>query len=165
MNDIPISTQKAKLLRRQLYDLLSFIDTTLVTAERERDGQKVDVPEKCPCCGNMHSFFHLHHILPRSVGGIDEPSNIIRLCEICHSKIHMRQNTSLSTLIKAGIKKARENGAIPGRPKKLSAEVHKKVMELRAQGLSYRQIAKDVEISKGTVCRIVKNKYGGYDKV
>ena len=40
----------------------------------------------CWCCG--HSTIHLQkcHLTPRSLGGSDDPSNIVPLCSLCHDK-------------------------------------------------------------------------------
>ncbi len=47
----------------------------------DRDGYK------CQLCGAKQDL-HLHHIVPRSKGGVDRPENLITLCSECHSKVH-----------------------------------------------------------------------------
>lgn len=47
----------------------------------ERDG------EQCNECGNRHHL-HMHHITPLSQGGSNKVSNLILLCENCHSEEH-----------------------------------------------------------------------------
>ena len=47
----------------------------------ERDG------EQCSKCGNWGRL-HLHHIKPLSKGGSNKITNLILLCESCHSKEH-----------------------------------------------------------------------------
>ena len=47
---------------------------------------------RCRCCGikpseKNHIKLHVHHIESRKTGG-DSPSNLIALCEQCHSKYH-----------------------------------------------------------------------------
>lgn len=60
----------------------------------------------CQDCGGFHAFcneysiylpvsdgeLHIHHIVPVSEGGGDEPSNLITLCEECHKKIHGKKS-------------------------------------------------------------------------
>ena len=51
---------------------------------RYRDGYKCQV-----CKGESGSdVLHVHHIVFRSQGGTDNPSNLITLCETCHKAIH-----------------------------------------------------------------------------
>jgi 5-methylcytosine-specific restriction endonuclease McrA len=40
---------------------------------------------KCELCGNGHGLLQVHHILPRRFGGNHEPSNLLVLCNGCHS--------------------------------------------------------------------------------
>jgi len=54
----------------------------------ERDGHC------CIKCGGK-SFLHVHHLIPRSEGGKDEPSNLVTFCEKCHSGIHIERQVFL----------------------------------------------------------------------
>lgn len=42
----------------------------------------------CQCCGKKHVRLEVHHIIFRSLGGTDDESNLITLCEKCHKAIH-----------------------------------------------------------------------------
>lgn len=42
---------------------------------------------RCQEC-NFYKHLEVHHIIPRSKGGSDEPSNLITLCQRCHAKKH-----------------------------------------------------------------------------
>ena len=42
----------------------------------------------CQCCGKKHVRLEVHHIIFRSMGGIDDERNLITLCEKCHKAIH-----------------------------------------------------------------------------
>jgi hypothetical protein len=42
----------------------------------------------CRACGTVHGVLHSHHIIPKSVGGGDEPENRVVLCSDCHYKVH-----------------------------------------------------------------------------
>ena len=55
---------------------------TLRTAVFTRDGYT------CQCCGRSvkdHAILHVYHIRYRSQGGIDQMSNLITVCEKCHT--------------------------------------------------------------------------------
>jgi ATP-dependent DNA helicase RecQ len=45
---------------------------------------------KCVECGNRSAATEtdVHHLLPRSAGGSDEPSNLVTLCDGCHAAHH-----------------------------------------------------------------------------
>ena len=49
--------------------------------------------KRCRKCNRSgeESTLHLHHILPRYLGGKDNPRNLITLCEECHKDAHSRQ--------------------------------------------------------------------------
>lgn len=73
----------------------------------------------------------------------------IPLCTPCHAKIH-GVTLSHPNLIREGLKAAKDRGQKLGRPRERpDAEIRR----LRDSGLSYRQIEKDLKISKGKVCR------------
>jgi hypothetical protein len=42
----------------------------------------------CMCCGSTKKPIDLHHIIHRSQGGTDDPSNLGPLCRECHEKHH-----------------------------------------------------------------------------
>ena len=66
-------------------------------------------------CGNCLSTenIHLHHIVPLALGGTNNLSNIIGLCEKCHGKIHGKNYNK--DLQKKGIAIARAQGKFKGR--------------------------------------------------
>jgi len=37
---------------------------------------------------------HLHHIIPRELGGSDKPCNLVYLCPNCHNKVFVPDSTS-----------------------------------------------------------------------
>ncbi len=49
---------------------------------RERDNFQ------CKLCGAFDRIIHVHHIIPLSRGGSNSYSNLISLCEKCHSSKH-----------------------------------------------------------------------------
>jgi len=54
---------------------------------RLRDGNR------CVICGRNDRPLHVDHIHPRSQGGLDLPSNLRTLCEVCHVKRHPNMST------------------------------------------------------------------------
>jgi len=71
---------------------------------------------KCINCGK--DAIHLHHVVPKSLGG-KEGTNLVPLCDECHSIIHGYSFTngviSHSELTKKGLERARANGKQLGR--------------------------------------------------
>lgn len=108
------------------------------------------------CCNCGAPADHRHHIVPRSVGGTDRPSNLAPLCERCHGLVHQTSFVRHRELVKKGIERARERGAKIGGRREAAvlaararkgegqerAESLRSVFEpLAAQGLSMRQMA------------------------
>ncbi|WP_161985815.1 HNH endonuclease [Ewingella americana] len=48
----------------------------------------------CGCCSDEFPITRreIHHKCPRFLGGSDDPSNLIDLCEACHHAIHQTSN-------------------------------------------------------------------------
>ena len=122
----------------------------------------VSTLHKCPCCHNDCKSIHRHHILPKVLGGVDEESNIIQCCEVCHGKIHGRDMLDHRQLTIEGLRKAKANGVKLGgaRPNSqrrhaaVKAKADKKADEMklilekhRSRGLSYRKIAEELNNS------------------
>jgi len=42
---------------------------------------------RCQEC-NFYKHLEVHHIIPKSKGGSDDPSNLVTLCQRCHAKEH-----------------------------------------------------------------------------
>lgn len=106
----------------------------------------------CSAC-LINKADHYHHIIPFVDGG----RTVIPVCETCHNKIHGLNFNNHSENIKLGIEKARLAGKQIG--KKMKNYDIMKFMELHNNGLSYRQIAKEMKISVGTVCNLFKRHY------
>ena len=79
---------------------------------------KQKLGETCCNCGTNVDIEY-HHIVPLSLGGNDIISNIAPICYKCHTLIHHGTTSiiSHSESIKAGIKKAQQNGTHCGRAK------------------------------------------------
>ena len=72
---------------------------------------------ECAACGATDNLQY-HHLIPRSMGGSDDETNLITLCGDCHAKAHgVRANWGHSELIRRGLqaKKARgeRTGSVP----------------------------------------------------
>ena len=81
--------------------------------------KKTKIGSKCVNCGSTEDLEY-HHVVPLAIGGNDVDSNIVCLCGYCHKMLHNATNANHinhSLLIKNGIKKARKDGKIVGRPK------------------------------------------------
>tara|TARA_R110000868_G_scaffold189585_2_gene432643 strand:- start:72 stop:467 length:396 start_codon:yes stop_codon:yes gene_type:complete len=64
---------------------------------------------RCKLCNKKSEHLELHHIIPKSRGGLDDKSNLIKLCSKCHGLAH---NVSFKNerggLIKEGVERKKE---------------------------------------------------------
>ena len=80
---------------------------------------------RCQGSGVEHdSQLHVHHRLPRSMGGRDDPANLVTLCSTCHAGLHLNLQVGLAsrTIRSWAIRIARlvdRNGEIPKNAKEL----------------------------------------------
>jgi len=110
--------------------------------------------KECFECGQ--EAHHDHHIIPKSLGG----TKTIPLCVTCHAKVHGRNAMADSTLIKAGIARAKAAGKqIGGRNKGCFNNVTraqiKTVKRQKAKGVAVSHIARDLGVSRPTIYRIL----------
>ncbi len=49
--------------------------------------------------GRLHGHIHLHHIVPRDLGGDDLPDNIVPLCPDCHDRVTRREADTCCLLV------------------------------------------------------------------
>lgn len=74
----------------------------------------------CVNCGYKHGeekSLQLHHIIPLSLGGTNRDTNIVALCESCHSQVHGLTALQLhKKMIKKGMANAKAQGKRVGRP-------------------------------------------------
>lgn len=114
----------------------------------------------CAVCGETEDLHH-HHIIPVIRGGGDEETNMITLCVTHHAWIHGLKPSmwnNHSSLVKAGLEKARANGSRIGRAP-ISDEIKNKVITLaETTAMSQQKIANKVGISVGKVCQILQEK-------
>lgn len=43
---------------------------------------------KCKLCNNETDYLEIHHIIPKSRGGLDTENNLINICVDCHGLVH-----------------------------------------------------------------------------
>ena len=71
--------------------------------------------DRCRRCGASGAVQRLytHHILPRTQGGSDNPSNLMLVCQSCHGKLEREAQRALVT-------SSRSNAPEPAKPKSVS---------------------------------------------
>ena len=133
------------------------------------------------CCAcRARKDLHYHHLVPKSVGGSDDDTNVITLCRHCHGKIHgKRKSFGASELIKEGIKKRRGKGlafgVLPYGMKRGKGDrivqdreqqkVIRKILKLRGEGVGYKTIHRQLGgiVSLTTLKRICYREDDNYD--
>lgn len=62
-----------------------------MTKKRQKAHKKqpkiLPTKKQCLFCGSIENLT-IHHIIPRSIGGTDDLSNLVWLCGECHQKLH-----------------------------------------------------------------------------
>lgn len=109
---------------------------------------------RCFECDVLTIHIHEHHVIPKSVGG----TKTVKLCDICHGKVHDRSFLNHRRLTKMGQDRARANGAKVGRPKKLTQETDSKILTALLEGSTPTDIAKIFGVSPSYISRLKNNK-------
>jgi len=82
------------------------------------------ITDFCVMCG-IKECLENHHIVPRSLGGLDNPENLLTLCYKHHREMHgvkSQHNVNMSELSKAALNKLKAQGVKLGpKHKKLTA--------------------------------------------
>lgn len=128
--------------------------------------EKTIIGRKCCNCGKEKDLEY-HHIVPLSMGGSNNLSNLCCLCYSCHSLIHFgeKKNISHSEATKAGLQRAKEKGIKLGQPKgiklitKKSIEAKQKIIELNYDfngSLNNEETYKKIGISRKTFYKYKK---------
>lgn len=71
----------------------------------------------CNCHADACDTVMFHHIIPLSLGGTNNLSNIAPLCGKCHGLVHGQKRENWKELQKIGIEKAKLEGKYKGRKK------------------------------------------------
>jgi 5-methylcytosine-specific restriction endonuclease McrA len=66
--------------------------------------EKVKAKFKYRCIICFRPYTHLHHIVPRSLGGKDEEDNLVTLCYSHHRKVHNSGATNWTDTLKQKVK-------------------------------------------------------------
>ena len=110
----------------------------------------------CALCGDTENLVH-HHVVPRSIGGSDEETNLLTVCPPCHGTVHgMTLPANIRELTKAGLARAKAEGRIGGRPAKMSREQLQKAAEMLVAGASVAGAARFMGVSRATVLRTLE---------
>ena len=65
---------------------------------------------KCKLCSKKTKNLELHHIIPKSRGGSDDKTNLIKLCSKCHGLAHdVSFANDRGGLIKEGVNRVKKN--------------------------------------------------------
>lgn len=111
--------------------------------------------DKCAYCEN-NGGLEWHHIWPLSLGGPDEPYNMIRVCHDHHGILHaMAARGNISALTKAGLEKTREGGTVLGAPLKVEPSKLVQIVEMRRKGASYDKLSAEFGVNRVTVARLL----------
>ena len=111
-------------------------------------------PDKCANCGEQAA--HKHHVVPKSLGGTDQLSNLVDLCESCHGKVHSRNFTNHMALQRVGIERAKRLGKYKGRPPTIDP---KKVYNLYLKGYGPTDIEWELRITRQSVYRLLNQHF------
>jgi len=114
---------------------------------------------QCAACGAAENL-QAHHLIPRSLGGSDEETNLITLCAACHAKAHNLKSSGWSNeLTRKALQAKKSRGERVGHipfGKRLAADgIHleddqteQAVIEtarvMRQEGMSLRKIAAEL---------------------
>ena len=82
---------------------------------------------------------------------LDHSNPFRRTMLAAFAEIAQIERDTIVARVRAGIQSARKRGVQLGRPTKKDAETLANAQRLRADGKSYRQIAADLQLSKGTI--------------
>lgn len=120
------------------------------------------IQEKGCVCANCHvecgNDIIFHHVVPLSVGGTNNISNIVPVCQSCDGIIHSLDRTNWKALQRAGIEKAKAEGKYTGRkPMDLNKEQFAAmVADYRAGKRTATSIFTELGISATTFYRKIK---------
>ena len=103
----------------------------------------------------LEEFRHLGIDFISYQENIDTSSPLGKAMFTIVSAIAELERNILLERVRAGLKRAKDNGAILGRPKRLDLDV-KELQKMRKKGLSFRQIAKQVKACPGTVYKTLQ---------
>tara|TARA_A100001515_G_scaffold135117_1_gene125802 strand:- start:337 stop:735 length:399 start_codon:yes stop_codon:yes gene_type:complete len=117
------------------------------------------ITDYCAFCGTKENL-QIHHIIPISLGGTDDKTNLLTACSKCHEKIHLVRPGAFknSDTIKKKLAELKAKGVKLGRPSKVNDALKQKVYDLHYLGVSYNWISRQLKIGMQTSRDILKEK-------
>ena len=113
----------------------------------------------CKCCRQLcpRDTLQIHHKRARVNGGDDAPANLMTVCGRCHDVLHASEKAGNDhrLLVRKGLQNARANGVRLGPPRKLTPELQEDAKQFRALGYGYKEIAKIMGLSVGSIHKLV----------
>mgnify|MGYP003125776427 FL=1 len=121
------------------------------------------ITDFCVICGEKDKDeLHVHHIIPRNApynlrpksGDIDDPTNLLTLCNLHHGWIHgckPNRFNNFKALQMEGIRKAKAAGKFTGRPPTVDKQA---IIDALNDGNSIRKTAILCGVSNSTVQRV-----------
>lgn len=123
--------------------------------------------DKCVNCGGQAE--HYHHVIPKSLGGTDNKTNLVPLCNSCHGKLHGIEFTSgklsHSELTRLGLEKARQKGKRIGLEKGTKLITKKSIIAkeiIKKHSIDFCGNLVDADVIK--LCGIARNTYYKYKR-
>jgi hypothetical protein len=120
-------------------------------------------------CGNCLSDegdkIIFHHIVPVILGGTDNLSNIVPLCDKCHKLIHHQTIEGIGythgELVKIGMDAAKASGVPIGRPKTTIDHIPLEFKEkyypmIKDKITNISQVSRDMHCSRNTIYKYIK---------
>lgn len=109
----------------------------------------------CVICGTNKNLEH-HHITPKARGGDDHQHNFLTLCDEHHAMIHQIRPgswTNRKKLQREGIEKAKLKGVYTGCKPRIDVD---EIIRLKAKGYGPTAIAREMDIHRDSVYRLLK---------
>ena len=117
----------------------------------------------CNCLINCREEINFHHVIPIAIGGTNNFSNIVPLCDNCHNKIHglmINNSISHSQLIKEGIQKAKDKGIKIGRQSTTINNIPDSFKNeyplIKSKIKTITQVARELHLSRTTVYKYIE---------
>ena len=95
---------------------------------------------------------------------LDHSNPFRRTMLAAFAEIAQIERDTIVARVRAGIQAARKRGVQLGRPSKIDADTLARARTLRADGKTYRQIAADLQLSKGTIYSMLNTTKDAVDR-
>ena len=132
------------------------IEPIIMSGIKRKKDKRYDENKPLSRCTSMEVFAWLFD------QGVISDDEELTVCSYHHNILHgifKFQKAEHSVMIKEGLKKAKENGIILGRPSHQTDDNKKIVKELFDKGLSVRKIYKQTGLGLGTIYKLLGSNY------